>query len=190
MPFLARHQLESMGFRYLGREVKLSDKASIYNASAIAIGDFSRIDDYCVLSAGSGGISIGRNVHIAVYCSLIGAERIELQDFSGLSSRVSIYSSNDDYSGNSMTNPTVPSDYTHVTSLPVILQRHAIVGSGTIILPGVNINKGAAIAALSLIKRDCEAFGIYSGIPAKRIGTRSDGLMDQEARYLQSEKKR
>ena len=32
-----------------------------------------------------------------------------MKDFSGISQGVKIYSNNDDYSGNFMTNPTVPS---------------------------------------------------------------------------------
>jgi len=84
--------LREMGFLSVGEEVKVSTKASIYGASRISLGAHSRIDDFCVLSAGEGGIQIGRNVHIAVMCSLIGKGRIELQDFAGLSSRVCIYS--------------------------------------------------------------------------------------------------
>lgn len=51
---------------------------------------------------------IGNYIHIAVYSSLIGSGRITLMDYSNISSRVSIYSSNDDYSGNYMSNPMVP----------------------------------------------------------------------------------
>ena len=105
MSFYSQEELVCLGFKRLGRGVSLSRKASIYNAANIEIGDFSRIDDFCVLSAGEGGIFIGRHVHVAIYCSLIGNGMIELGDYSGLSSRVSIYSSNDDYSGEFMTNP-------------------------------------------------------------------------------------
>ena len=39
----------------------------------------SRIDDFCVLSAGEGGIEIGDYVHVAVFCMLIGAGKIKLE---------------------------------------------------------------------------------------------------------------
>ena len=185
MAFYTQDQLHSFGFRHVGIEVKVSDKASIYNPANIEIGDHSRVDDFCVLSAGDGGIVVGRNVHVAVYCSLIGAGRIELHDFSNVSSRVSIYSSNDDYSGEFMTNPTVPADYTHVTHAPVTLGRHVIIGSGSVILPGVIMHEGSGLGALSLLKSDCQAFGMYSGIPAKRIGNRAKGLLEQEKRTPQ-----
>ena len=50
MAYLTEEQLQSMGFKFLGDEVKISDKASIYNCDQIEIGDYSRIDDFCLLS--------------------------------------------------------------------------------------------------------------------------------------------
>lgn len=184
MAFLARATLESMGFASLGENVLISDKASIYNCKNIHLGSNVRIDDFCVLSAGAGGIHLGNYVHIAVYSLLIGAGSIRLEDFAGLSSRVSIYSSSDDYSGAALTNPTVPAEFTNVQTADVRLGRHVIVGSGTVILPGVVIHDGAAVGALSLVKKDCEPFGIYSGVPARRLGARKRDLLEVEQRLL------
>lgn len=182
MAFYTDHELRDLGLRYVGRDVKLSKLASIYNPAAIEIGDHSRIDDFCVVSAGDGGICIGRHVHVAAYSSLIGEGRIELRDYSGLSSRVSIYSSNDDYSGNAMSNPTVPPIYTAKKSAPVILHEHVIVGAGSVVLPGVTLARGAGVGALSLVRKDCEELGMYFGCPARRIGRRSKRMFElQEA---------
>jgi galactoside O-acetyltransferase len=117
-------------------------------------------------------------VHVAVYTSLIGRGRIEVHDFANLSSRVSIYSSNDDYSGRTMTNPMVPEEFTGVTHADVIVGRHVIVGSGSIVLPGVVLEEGVAVGALSLVRDSCSAFGIYAGMPAKRVGERSRQLLE------------
>jgi galactoside O-acetyltransferase len=138
-----------------------------------------------VLSAGEGGIEIGDYVHIAVFCLLIGAGRIAVADFGNLSSMVSIYSSNDDYSGEHLTNPTVPSKYTGVEHADVILEKHVIVGSGSIVLPGVHLEEGTAIGALSLVKDDCRSFGIYAGVPVRRIGERNRNLLDIEKQLRQ-----
>jgi dTDP-4-amino-4,6-dideoxy-D-glucose acyltransferase len=182
--YLERAVLERIGFGSLGDNVQVSDKASLYNVAAIHLGCNVRIDDYCVLSAGAGGIYVGNYVHIAVFCLLIGAGAIRLDDFSGLSSRVSIYSSSDDYSGAAMTNPTVPRELTNVHSADVTLSKHVIVGSGAVILPGVIIHEGAAVGALSLVSKPCEAFGVYSGTPARRIATRSRTVLDLERELL------
>ena len=180
MAFLTQEQLVSMGFGSLGNNVLVSDKVSIYGANRIHIGSNVRIDDFCVLSAGEGGVFIGDYVHIAVFSLLIGAGRITISDFAGLSSRVSIYSSNDDYSGNFLTNPTVPADYTNVNKADVVLGKHVIIGSGSVVLPGVTLHDGVAIGSLSLVTKDCEAFGIYLGIPVKKIKNRNRNLLKKE----------
>lgn len=180
MAFLNEDQIESMGFKSIGENVLLSDKASYYNCKNITIGSNTRIDDFAVLSAGEGGIEIGQYVHIAIGASIIGAGAIYIKDFAGLSSRVSIYSSNDDYSGEFMTGPTVSSEFTNVTHAPVVIGKHVIVGSGSVILPNVTLEEGVAIGALSLVTKDCSAFGVYIGTPAKRIKERKRDLLELE----------
>ena len=90
MTFYSLEELEQLGLAKYGNDVYISRKTSLFNPSHISIGNHVRIDDYSVLSAGSGGIEIGDYVHIAVFCALMGKGKISLADFSGLSSRVSI----------------------------------------------------------------------------------------------------
>ena len=173
-----------MGFASLGHNVRISDRASFHNCENVSLGDNVRIDDFCVLSAGTGGIIIERYVHIAVYSSLIGAGRITVSEFCNVSSRVSIYSSSDDFSGATMTNPMVPSEYKDVKSVDVFLGKHVIIGSGSVILPGVRLNDGAAVGALSLVREDCVPFGIYAGVPARFVKERKRDLLELEKRFL------
>jgi galactoside O-acetyltransferase len=183
MSYLDEHELAGMGFRRLGREVKISRKASIYNARNMAIGDHSRIDDFCILSAGDDAtFSVGEHVHVACHSTLIGKADITLEAFSNLSSRVSVYSSSDDFSGAAMTNPTVPADFTHVISAPVVIGAHAVIGCGSVVLPGVTVAYGCAIGALSLVARSTEACGIYAGAPLRRLRDRERGFESAEAR--------
>jgi acetyltransferase-like isoleucine patch superfamily enzyme len=184
MGHLTRDSIERMGFASVGRDVLLSDKASFYNCAGVSIGDNVRIDDFCVLSAGTGGIHIGCFVHIAVYSSLIGAGRIALADFCNISSRVAIYSSSDDYSGAYMTNPMIPDEFTGVVNADVAFGKHVVVGSGSVVLPGVTLEEGVAIGALSLVNADCQSFGIYAGVPARRIRERKHDLLELEAAFL------
>lgn len=183
MGILSDEAIAKVGFASVGSNVRLSDKASFYNAANITLGSNVRIDDFCVLSAGDGGIVVGDYVHIAVYSSLIGAGKITLSDFCNISSRVSIYSSNDDYSGAAMTNPTVSSEYTGVTSAQVLLEKHVIVGSGSVLLPGITLHEGVAIGALCFVSKDCESFGIYVGNPARRIKERKRDLLELEKKF-------
>ena len=186
MAMLSREAIEALGFASVGESVQLSDRASFYGAARITLGNNVRIDDFCVLAAGVGGIVIGDYVHLAVSASLIGSGKITMSDFSGISSRVSIYSSSDDYSGATLTNPTVPSEYAGVTHADVFLGKHVIVGSGSVILPGVTLEEGVAVGALSLVHKRCEAFCIYAGNPARRIKGRKRDLLELERLFLAS----
>lgn len=174
MSFYTQKELKSLGFRFVGENVLISRKASFYGVENISIDDNSRIDDFCVLSSSDKGeINIGRNVHIAIYSSLIGKESINIKNFSNISSRVSIYSSSDDFSGNWMTNPTVPDIYTNIKSAKVIIGSHVIIGSGCVILPGSILNDGCAVGCMSLIKGKFEKNKIIAGIPGKVIKNRA-----------------
>ncbi len=186
MSFLTNEELRNLGLVDFGKNVRISKKASIYNPSNISIGNNVRIDDFCVISAGNGGIEIGNFVHIAVFSLFIGAGKITLSDFCNISSRVSIYTSNDDYSGTTMSNPTVPSQFTCVTHADVFLGKHVIVGSGSIVLPGVTLEDGVAVGSLSLVSNSCKAFGMYAGSPAKLIKERKRDLLELEKDFLEN----
>ena len=180
MGLLGRKEIELIGFASVGNNVLISDKAAIYNPSNISIGDNVRIDDFCVLSAGDGGIQIGSYIHIAVYTCLIGKGLIQLSDFCNISSRVSIYSSNDDYSGSYMTNPMVDSKFTNVNHQDVYIGKHVIVGSGCVVLPGSELEDGCGIGALSLVSGQIPKLEIYAGIPAKFIKKRKRKIFEIE----------
>ncbi|WP_347255928.1 acyltransferase [Brachymonas denitrificans] len=182
MSYLTEVQLQDLGFRSLGRNVRISDKASIYNADQIDIGDNSRIDDFCVIS---GCVTIGSHVHIAPFCLIAGGtEGVILEDFAGLAYGSQVFSQSDDYSGASLTNPTVNEKYKNVFRAKVKLGRHVIVGAGSIIFPGVTLEEGCSVGALSLVHKSTTPWGIYVGNPARRIKDRKQDLLALETAFL------
>jgi len=172
MAFYTDNELKELGFKFVGKNVKISKLASIHGTENIEVNDNSRIDDFCVISASAQGIIIGKFVHIACFSLIIGKAKIVFDDFSGLSSRVSVYSSSDDYSGNYLTNPTVPPQYTNVINSPVYIGKHVIIGTNSTILPGVSIQEGSAVGAHSLVNKNISAHKIAFGVPAKEQGDR------------------
>ena len=182
MAFWNRRELEAMGFKSLGKDVLVSKSAAIYWPNLISIDDYSRIDDFCVLS---GEISIGRNVHIAVFCNVAaGRSRIVLNDFVGLAFGCHLIAQSDDYSGMTMTNPTVPTEFKNEISSPISIGRHSILGTGSIVLPGVEIPDGVSSGANTLFRENPEPWSVYVGSPARRIKERSRNLLNLENRYL------
>jgi galactoside O-acetyltransferase len=175
--FLSTDELKQLGLKSFGTHVLISRKASVYGAENISIGNHVRIDDFCILS---GTINIGSYVHISAYTALYGKSGIDIADFVTISGRVLVYSENDDYSGEYMTNPMLPSGFTNIQKARVIFEKHAIVASGSIILPGVVMKEGACAGAMSLVKGNIEPWAIYAGVPAVRIKERKKDILDLE----------
>jgi acetyltransferase-like isoleucine patch superfamily enzyme len=182
MSYYTKEELKKLGFKYIGKNVKISDKASIYNFDQISIDDNSRIDDFCILS---GNIKIGKNVHITPQCLVAGGEKgIIFKDFTTIAYGVMIFTQSDDYSGQTMTNSTIPKIYKNEYKKKVIINKYSIVGAGSIIMPGVTLKKGTSIGSMSLVLKDTKKWSIYVGHPAKKIKNRKKNLLKLKKQYL------
>ena len=180
-----QNELRAAGVRAAGDNVRVHEECNIHGLENIRFGSNVRIDAYVTIIA-TGPVTIGSYVHIASYCLLSGGEGITLGDFSGLSHGVRIYTRSDDYSGQALTNPTVPPQFTRVERGPVILGKHVIIGSGSVILPDVTIEEGASVGALSLVTKSLPGWVMYFGAPARKIGPRSKQLLELEQQLLQA----
>jgi len=182
MAYLSESALASMRFRSIGKNVRISDKAALYDLDRLSVGDNSRIDDFCVVA---GDVSIGRNVHVTVFCNLAGGRAgLVLDDFSTLAYGCHVVAQTDDYSGTTMTNSTVPAEFKNETSARVLIGRHAILGTACVVLPGVHIAEGVAAGARTLFTESTEPWSVYVGSPARRIKERSRALLALEQEYL------
>ncbi len=171
-----------MGFAYLGDNVKISDKASIYNCESVSINDNSRVDDFCILS---GKITIGKYCHITPYCLIAGGKLgVEIDDFSTLAYRVNVFSQSDDYSGSTMVNSLIPVQFKNEQFTKISIGKHVIIGTASTIMPGANIADGCSIGAMTLLNKSTKPWGIYIGIPAKRIKERNKEILKLEKKFL------
>lgn len=172
--FYSQEEILKLGFKSVGKNVLISRKVSFYSPELISIGEHVRIDDFCILS---GHIILGNYIHIAAYVALFGGMGIEIKDFCGVSSRSAIYSATDDYSGDFLPTPCVPDEMRHVTGGKVTLEKYVIIGSGATVFPAVTIGEGCAVGAMSLVTSSLKEWGIYAGIPVKRLKERSRKLL-------------
>lgn len=178
--------LRAAGIGAVGHNVQVARNCTIVGLENVEIGNNVRIDGYCsIFAGGRGWLKLGSYIHIGSYCHLSAGDGIQLQDFSGVSQGSRIYSRTDDFSGNFLTGPTVPSKYTGVICGAVTLGRHVIIGSGSVVLPKVTIGEGSAIGALSLVTKSLDAWGIYAGSPARLVKARSRKLLELEQRFAQ-----
>ncbi len=172
--FYTAEEIVRLGFKSVGEKVLISKKASIYGASNISIGNNVRIDDFCILS---GKISLGSHIHISAYCALYGAKGIILKDYTGLSPRTTIFSAMDDFSGNYLIGPLHPNECTKVTGGVVKIEQFVQVGCGCVIFPNLTISEGSVVGTMSLVNKSLDSWGIYVGVPAKKVKDRDKGLL-------------
>ena len=174
--FLSREEVFALGFASCGENVKISRHATFYRADLIEIGNNVRIDDFSVIT---GSLRIGNFCHIAAHSVFSGAidSLIFIDDFCTFAYGVRIFSKSDDYQGNSMTGSVVPAYLTSAISLPIRIGAHSIIGTSSIVMPGVDVAEGTALGALSLLKSSTNSWSIYAGIPAKFIKIRSQNSL-------------
>lgn len=186
MAYLTEKQLTKIGFKRLGKEVRISDKSCIYDAHEMEIGDFTRIDDFCIVS---GKVQIGSYCHVTPMCLLAGGEKgIFISDFCTLAYGVKIFSQTDDYSGETMVNSLIPKKFKREKIETVRLEQHVIVGTNSVIMPGVTIKEGCSIGAMTLIDKNTLPWGIYVGAPARRMRDRKRDLLKLKDQFLEGNK--
>lgn len=185
--FLSEKEMEQLGIKKYGCDVKIGRHAVLYSPEELCIGDHVRIDDFTIIS---GKVTLGNYIHISQFCGLYGGEKgIVMEDYSAVSSKSSIYAVSDDYSGASMTNPMIPEAYKpYAINGTVRIEKHAIIGCSSVVLPNVVIGEGTAVGSMTLCNRTTEPWSIYTGIPARRKGERKKDILRLEEQFLKSEK--
>lgn len=169
------------------RNILIHRTCVILDFARIKFGRNVRIDPYCVISCAE--LLLGDYIHVSAGVSLSGAGRVSLGDFCTISHQCLIFTSNDDYSGEFMTNPTVAKKFTNVETQDIVFGCHTILGARCTVLPGAEFGEGASVGAGSLVKHRLEGWTLHVGVPARPLRPRSraclalgDQLRAEEAR--------
>jgi acetyltransferase-like isoleucine patch superfamily enzyme len=112
-------------------------------------------------------VSIGNNVTINEWGYLSGYGEIEIEDDVRIGHRVSILTSDHQFS-----DLKIPIYKQGLTQGKVTILKGAWLGCNVMILPGVTIGRGAIVGAGAVVTRNVEDFAIVAGVPAKPIGSR------------------
>lgn len=177
--FLSDDELRALGIKKYGSDIRIGRFAILYTPELLTLGNHVRIDDFTVIS---GSVTLGSYIHISQFCGIYGGEKgIIMEDFSGLSSKCTIYATSDDYSGCSMTNPTVPDQFKPgYIDKSVKIARHAVIGCSSVVLPGVTVDEGTSIGSMTLCNKTTDPWSIYIGIPARKVGERKKDILKME----------
>ncbi len=113
------------------------------------IGDDSNLGDYNFVGA-AGGVTIGSNV-------LIG-QGVRFHSENHIIERIDI-----------------PIKAQGVTNQGIQVEDDVWLGSGVILLDGVQVGRGAVVAAGSVVNKDIPAYAIAGGVPARILKYRNQG---------------
>lgn len=179
-------------YRYIGKNVTVFPRAQCIFPENISIGDESLIDDGCFLYAAGRGIEIGRFCHVTAGSHLQSGGLLKMEDFSAVSPHCIVLAASDDYQGEGFIGLKVFGDkYRKMHMDDVILERHAHVGAGSIILPGVTIGEGCSIGAGSVVTKSMPPWTICYGNPCRpRKEKPKDKQLSMEAEFLAEYAKR
>jgi dTDP-4-amino-4,6-dideoxy-D-glucose acyltransferase len=184
--FLLQRDLERIGLRDFGEGCKIDPTVRFLDPSNIILGSGVRIDAYSVLSAGGGLIEVGDKVHISHSVRIYGGGGVTLGFASGVSSGSAIYSQTDDFVSGHLAHPTVPVELRQVFAKEVKIADFCIIGANSVLLPGAEMGRGAAVGALSLLKQKILPFEVFAGSPAKRIALRDSVTLETQAQKLEN----
>lgn len=175
MGYYTQEELSNMGFKHLGKNVMLSDKACIYHPERTELHDYCRIDDFCVLM---GTITLGRYVHLALYTHIGGTQHgVTFEDHSECAYRCTIITHSSDYSLSTLHTPSTPTEYKGGREGPVKIGKYSLLGCNTLVMPNVKVAEGCSFGAFSFVNKDTEAWGLYDGKPAVRIRDNDRGCI-------------
>jgi galactoside O-acetyltransferase len=132
--------------------------------NGIKLGNNCRIDPFVTIT---GYVTIGDNVHIGVGVCIFGGGGVIIGDKVSLSPGCKIFSTNEDADSGYLSNPTLEDSHAHTA--PVIIGNRSVIGSNSVVLPGLVIGDDVQVGALSLVKQDLASGFIYAGIPAKAL---------------------
>jgi acetyltransferase-like isoleucine patch superfamily enzyme len=154
----------------IGKNAKIYESVKLFSRRGfpIRIGNNVSIEKGVIISTSERGkVHIGNNVYIGEYSVLTSNEEIEIGDNVLISPHNDIVDFNHIYSDIRQT-----VNKQGVVAKKITIQEDVWIGSGSKILMGVTIGRGAVIGAGSVVTKDVPAFHVAVGNPANTIKVR------------------
>lgn len=178
--FYTKNELLNFGFKRVGKNVRISNKSSLYSISG-SIDDDTRVDDFVILK---GDFKIGKKVHICSHSSLsaVGGT-IEIEDLCGIGVSNIFYTCSDDMLQSALCGPLVEKKFTKTKNGGIQIQKGAALGGRVTVMPNSMIGKFTAIGIGGLVTGTLDNFSIYMPINnrLKKIAKRNIDLLEKYA---------
>jgi len=160
----------------LGRNVVAEDYSEIQGLSSegIELGDQVTVGRFAMIRP-SGyygrdigvGLKVGNHSNIGAYCYIGCSGGIEIGAYVMMGPNVGLYAENHNFERLDLTMKEQG-----VTLNPIVIEDDCWLASGSTIVAGVRVGKGAIVAAGAVVTEDVPPYAIVGGIPARVIGWR------------------
>lgn len=170
-------QFDLATLKALGGDTFVSPMAFIRRPHLVSLGEHTAIDWGVYITTAA---DIGDFVHIAPYVTVIGGAKalFVAKHFSTIAAGSRIICGSDEHKGAGLVGPTIPEPYKDIIKIaPIVLEKFANVGTNVVIMPGVTLGEGSVVGSCSLVNKDTDPWGIYVGVPAKKVGERPKDTM-------------
>lgn len=158
-------------------EIMALSKEGIICEDNVTIGAFATIKPSSYYGRNLGvGLKIGENSNIGRYGYIGCSDQITIGKNVMLGPRVSMFAENHNFEDLSR-----PMKEQGVSRAPILIEDDCWIASGSTILAGVTIHRGAVVAAGSVVTRDVPAYAIVGGSPARVIRFRNEELSETDA---------
>jgi acetyltransferase-like isoleucine patch superfamily enzyme len=152
----------------VGTRVKSSASIQAGKRGSVVIGDHCLIDEHVVFRAGSSGrITLGDHVSINPFTILHGQGTLSIGNNVRIASHCAIVSFDHVFEDRK-----APIRTQGLSRKGVVIEDDVWIGAHATVLDGVHIAKGCVIAAGAVVTRSTKPFGVYAGVPARRIKER------------------
>lgn len=122
---------------------------------------------YISLGGAAGYLEVGHHSHFAAGCALYSAGGLKIGPYCNIAAHVVLATIGHD--------PALgdkPMTLTPGKSGPIVLEEDIWIGANATVTQNTRIAQGCVVGANAVVTRDTEPFGVYVGVPARRVRDR------------------
>jgi acetyltransferase-like isoleucine patch superfamily enzyme len=142
--------------------------AKLYQRANISLGPNTFIDHYCILRPAGGKIVIDDRSYLGPFSVILASGGVTIGKEVIIGPHTVLASGNHNYKQTAL--PMQHFDM--ISSGPIVIEDDVWIGAQCLVCDNVTIATGCVIGGGSVVTRSTEPFGIYAGVPAKKIGSR------------------
>lgn len=157
--------------RSCGVDVRIYPLAKIAFPHVVDLGDYCRIRDFVFIFAGK-GVKIGQYTDMQPHTVIWGGGEAIIGNRVSVGVGTVLLTAGYSYAKGLKMVDGLPEGSTKTLYGKLVIQDDAYIGANCTLMPDITVGEGALIGASSFVNKDVEAWGIYFGSPARKIGRR------------------